>query len=64
MMADIVIFDPSKIADKATFLHPHRFPTGIRYVIVNGRITIAEGNYLGRLNGHVLKHTGRPRVER
>lgn len=56
MIADIVIFNPSKIADKATYLQPHRFPLGIEYVIVNGKIAIAKGKYLRRLNGRVLKH--------
>ena len=56
MRADIVIFDPSEIVDNATYLQPHRFPLGIEYVIVNGKITISEGKYLRRLNGHVLKH--------
>lgn len=60
MIADIVIFDPSKVEDKATYLQPHRFPTGIEYVIVNGKITIGEGRYLRKLNGHVLKHPMSP----
>ena len=63
MIADIVIFNPSKIADKATYLQPHRFPLGIEYVIVNGKIAIAEGNYLRRLNGHVLKHGAPPLID-
>jgi len=64
MIADIVIFDPSKIADTATYLNPQKFPLGIEYVIVNGKITIAEGKYLRRLNGRVLKHEGSPAIER
>jgi N-acyl-D-amino-acid deacylase len=64
MIADIVVFDPSKIADKATYFEPHKFPTGMEYVVVNGRISIAEGKYLRRLNGHVLKHAPRSPVER
>jgi len=58
MRADIVIFDPSEIVDNATYLEPHRFPSGIEHVIVNGKITISEGKYLRRLNGHVLRHGG------
>src|SRR5690606_31007822 len=34
--ADIVIFDPTSIIDKATFSHPHQYPEGIQYVLVNG----------------------------
>ena len=57
MAADIVIFDPSRIADTATYLKPQNFPVGIEYVIVNGKIIVAKGKYLRRLNGRVLKHT-------
>jgi N-acyl-D-amino-acid deacylase len=56
MKADITIFDPSTIADTATYLKPQSFPVGIEYVIVNGKVTIAKGKYLRRLNGRVLKH--------
>ena len=56
MKADIVIFDPSTIADTATYLKPKKFPVGIEYVIVNGRITVSKGKYLRRLNGRLLKH--------
>jgi len=56
MYADIVIFDPSRVADRATYLKPQQFPIGIDCVIVNGKITIANGNYLRNLNGRVLRH--------
>jgi N-acyl-D-amino-acid deacylase len=57
MKADMVIFDPSIIADTATYLNPHSFPVGIEYVIVNGKITVANGKYLRTLHGRVLKHS-------
>jgi len=53
--ADIVIFDPNEINDKATFINPHQFPVGIKYVIVNGEITVENGKHTGRLNGRVLR---------
>jgi len=56
MAADIVIFDPSKVADTATYLTPRRFPVGIECVIVNGKTTVARGKYLRKLNGSILRH--------
>jgi N-acyl-D-amino-acid deacylase len=56
MKADIVIFNPATIVDTATYLQPKRFPVGIEYVIVNGKVTVSNGKYLKRLNGRVLKH--------
>jgi len=55
MKADIVIFNPSTIADTATYLKPQSFPVGIEYVVVNGRLAVAKGKYLRRLNGRVLR---------
>lgn len=53
--ADITIFDPEKIKDNATLESPYQFSDGIKYVIVNGKIEIEDGNYNGSLNGKVLK---------
>ncbi|WP_054843713.1 amidohydrolase family protein [Vulcanisaeta souniana] len=53
--ADIVIFDPERIADRATYLEPTLYPPdGIEYVIVNGKITIRNGYEIGTRNGKVL----------
>lgn len=52
--ADIVIFDPSTIEDKATFEEPFRFSTGIKYVIVNGEISVEDNEPTGQRNGRVL----------
>lgn len=54
--ADLVIFDPSKIIDKATFVNPHQLAVGINYVFVNGKLTIKNGKHLGAKNGKVLRH--------
>ena len=56
LKADIVIFDPNKIIDTATFTDPHRFPIGIEYVIVNGEIVIEKDRHTGKLPGKVLKN--------
>lgn len=55
MIADLVIFDPVRVRDKATFDEPHQYPEGIPYVIVNGEITIDGGKHTGVLNGKVLR---------
>ncbi len=54
--ADLVIFDPQKIAGTATYQDPINYPTGIEYVIVNGVITVAHGEHTGARAGEVLKH--------
>lgn len=53
--ADIVVFDPEKVYDKATFINPHQFPVGIHYVIVNGEITVKDGKHTGKLNGRIIR---------
>lgn len=53
--ADLVVFDPATIADRATFEQPHRYPVGIVHVMVNGRWVIREGDHTGATPGRVLK---------
>jgi len=43
LAADVVIFDPSRIADTATFEQPFQYPVGISAVIVNGGVTLRDG---------------------
>ncbi|MEM2101889.1 MAG: D-aminoacylase [Candidatus Bathyarchaeia archaeon] len=52
--ADIVIFDPDEIAPVGTFGDPHHFPKGIKWVLVNGVVTIEEGKHTGALAGKIL----------
>jgi N-acyl-D-amino-acid deacylase len=54
--ADLVIFNPETIIDKATYKNGCQFPEGIDYVIVNGEITVEKGKHIGTLNGQILKH--------
>jgi N-acyl-D-amino-acid deacylase len=54
--ADLVIFDPETIIDKATYKNGRQYPQGIDYVLVNGKITIEKGKHTGVLNGQILKH--------
>lgn len=52
--ADIVVFDPEKVVDKATFDQPAQFPEGIDKVIVNGRIVVDSGELTEARPGKVL----------
>jgi len=55
MCADIVVFNPRKVRDTATFTDPHQYPDGVEYVIVNGTIVIEKGEHTGALPGIVLR---------
>ncbi|HCX89911.1 MAG TPA: hypothetical protein DHT43_05200, partial [Deltaproteobacteria bacterium] len=55
--ADLVIFNPDTIVDKATFSEPMQYPEGIEYVIVNGDITVEKGEHTGCKSGRVLRKT-------
>jgi N-acyl-D-amino-acid deacylase len=54
-LADIVVFNPKTIRDKATFAKPHQFPVGIRYVIVNGEIVVDKNAQFDVFPGKVLR---------
>ena len=45
--ADIVVFDPSTVMDRATFEQPFQYPVGIQVVIVNGKVALREGMRVG-----------------
>ena len=55
MWADIVVFDPETVIDRATYEDPHNFPEGISYVIVNGEVAVDGGRYNGALAGRTLR---------
>jgi N-acyl-D-amino-acid deacylase len=52
--ADVVIFDPTTIADTATFEKPHQYPMGVDTVIVNGIVTVRNGKHTGAHAGRAL----------
>jgi N-acyl-D-amino-acid deacylase len=54
-VADIVVFDPKSIKDMATFEDPFHYPTGMRYVFVNGTAVVDEGEYTRALPGRALR---------
>ena len=58
--ADLVIFDENTVKDKATYIEPLNKPVGIDYVIVNGCITIENGEFTGKVNGRVLRRCPNP----
>jgi len=58
MFADVTIFDPTKVIDRATFESPNQYPTGIDYVLVNGKISVDKGQRTGALGGRVLRGPG------
>ncbi len=53
--ADLVAFDPERIADRATFEAPHRFAVGVELVVVNGQVVIDGGADTGAAAGTVLR---------
>ena len=53
--ADIVVFDPDKVQDNATYADPHHYPTGIPYVIVNGVLVINHGEHTSARAGQALR---------
>lgn len=55
LVADLVVFDPETVIDRATFEDPHQYPEGIDFVVVNGVVTVDEGEYLDVRPGHVLR---------
>jgi len=56
--ADIIIFDPERIVDRADFSNPFLKPDGIRYVFVNGLPAIKDGEPTGIRNGVILRNGG------
>jgi dihydroorotase/N-acyl-D-amino-acid deacylase len=54
--ADIVVFDPAAIADRATFEVPHQLAAGVQWLLVNGVVVVSNGAHTGALPGRVLRH--------
>ena len=58
MFADITVFDPKTVIDRATFESPNQFPVGIEYVLVNGQVSVDKGERTSALAGQVIRGPG------
>jgi N-acyl-D-amino-acid deacylase len=58
--ADVVVFDPARVADRATYESPHQYAVGVRDVLVNGVPVLRGGEHTGALPGRALMRRGAP----
>ncbi|WP_224999682.1 amidohydrolase family protein [Cesiribacter sp. SM1] len=56
--ADVLVFDPAQVEDKATFENPHQYATGMLHVFVNGRQVLKDGSHTGATPGMVVRGPG------
>jgi N-acyl-D-aspartate/D-glutamate deacylase len=56
--ADITIFDPQRVRDRATFEQPNQYAEGINYVIINGHLAVDNGARTPALAGRILRGPG------
>ncbi len=59
MFADVVVFDPATIADRATFEKPHQYAVGVKHVFVNGVHVLKDGEHTGAKPGRALWGPGK-----
>jgi len=57
--ADVVVLDPKRVQDHATFERPHQYSTGVNYVLVNGQIVFSGGQHTGVRSGRALWGAGK-----
>jgi len=63
LYADIAVFDPRTIIDRATYEQPHQLSTGVRYVFVNGVAVVRDGKHTGALPGQIIRGPGYVRAQ-
>jgi N-acyl-D-aspartate/D-glutamate deacylase len=56
--ADVAIFDPATVADKADYVNPHQYAVGIPYVLVNGTVVLDNGRHTNAMPGKVVRGPG------
>ena len=54
MKADVVLFNPDTVRDRATYTEPYQYPVGIEYVFVNGQVVVGPEGHTGALPGQIL----------
>jgi N-acyl-D-amino-acid deacylase len=59
MFADVVVFDPATIGDRATFENPHQYSVGVKHVFVNGAQVLKDGEHTGAKPGRALWGPGK-----
>jgi N-acyl-D-amino-acid deacylase len=57
--ADVTVFDPAKIADRATFEKPHQYSVGVEYLLVNGKVVLERGKHTGARPGAIVYGPGK-----
>jgi N-acyl-D-amino-acid deacylase len=63
--ADVTVFDPARIAERATYDDPHQYSVGVSTVLVNGDVVLDGGDHTGAVPGRILKRpSGSPLVDR
>src|SRR5438552_761934 len=55
--ADVAVFEPGRIADRATYDEPHRYAVGVSTVVVNGEMVVDGGDHTGALHGRVVRRS-------
>ncbi|MGI6253654.1 MAG: N-acyl-D-amino-acid deacylase family protein [Aminivibrio sp.] len=58
LIADFVVFDPATISGTDDFVNPRQIPTGIRYVVKNGKVVVDNGHFLGKTLGKSIRKFG------
>ena len=56
--ADVVVFDPETIGDRATYEKPHQLSKGVRHVLVNGVAVVSDGEHTGAKPGQIVRGPG------
>jgi N-acyl-D-amino-acid deacylase len=54
-VADLIVFNPDTIVDTGTYKEPRKYPKGVKHVIVRGKFSVRDGEYIGKNNGRIIK---------